>query len=97
LVIEVSAEIEAEEIADRSLDAGPGIPVPVAAEHELLQVIVAARGDGEPDVRDYARALRLKDIQRAPGGNVPEIAVSAGAIPAPLLERAVFERAGVAR
>ena len=64
LVDEILAEIQAEEIAHRSFDAGLGIAVPVDAEHDFLQVIRALRGDREPDVRDDAGPGGVEDFLR---------------------------------
>jgi len=55
-------------------------------------MMVAAGGDGEPDVADRAGAFGEENLLGTAGGNVPGVAVAASAVVARLFERAVMLR-----
>ena len=56
----IFAETLTEEIADGSFDAGRLLAVPVHAQHDGLQMIWIAAGNGAPEVRDLAGAVFIK-------------------------------------
>ena len=74
---------------------GFDVAVPIAAQHDLFQVIGTAGGDGEPDVRDHAGAGCIEDFARCAGRHRPGVVVAAGAVEAGLLQRPVILSARV--
>src|SRR5215510_2432882 len=95
LVYEVLAQVQAEEVAERRLDARMLFVVPPGAQYQLLQVILALRGDSEPDVRNHAGAFLVIDLLRLARRDGPAVAVAAGQVVARLLERAIILAARV--
>src|SRR5262245_3688535 len=69
--------------------------VPPGAQRQLLQVILALRGDGKPDVRNHAGAFLVIDLLRLARSDGPAVTVAAGQVVARLLERAVILAARV--
>src|SRR5262249_41183729 len=95
LVDEVLAQVQAEEVAERGFDARMLLVVPPGAQRQLLQVILALSGDGEPDMRNHAGAFLVIDFLCLSRRDGPAVAVAAGQIVARLLERAVILAARV--
>ncbi len=56
LVQVIVAKSQAEEVTNRSLNAGRGFAVPEHAEDQRLEVIGIVAGDCDPHVGDEARA-----------------------------------------
>src|ERR1019366_8474717 len=97
LVNLVAPQVQPEEIAHRDFEARFGVAFPVAAQHQFLQMVAAARRDREPDVRNHARAGRLEPLPDTARGNRPTVAVAAGRVVTGLLQALVAMRPRVRR
>src|SRR5256886_6336933 len=80
LVKKILAEAETEKIADRGFDAGRRFTVPIHAKDKFLEMEVFRGGDGDPDVRNDARAVNVKEIERSAGRNGASVGVAAAAV-----------------
>ena len=65
---------EAEEVAERHLDAGRLLAVPVRAQHQVAQVVRAAE-DAEIHVPHDTGAVEPRELERLPGGDRPEVGI----------------------
>ena len=72
---------ETEEVAERHLDARRLLAVPVRTQHQVAQVVRAAE-DAEVHVSHDAGAVELRELERLPGGDRPEVGVGTGLIEA---------------
>ena len=76
----VIAETEAEEIAERNLDAWGSLAVPVHAQNQSFQMIGLGIGNCEPDVREHAGPFHVKNRERSARFNAPKICIAASGV-----------------
>src|SRR5829696_1408434 len=70
----------AEEVAERSLDARLGLAVPPHAENEIAEGVRVLAEQGHPDVGDAARPLDFQQRAALAGRDPEEVFVASGAI-----------------
>ena len=90
VVLVVAGMPEAEEIANRALDRGTLLAIPIHAEHEVAQVVGVLRGDSDPDVGDGARAFdlgHLAGLARLDGPVLAAVGIAARGVVARLTRR----------
>ncbi len=70
----------AEEVSDRSFDAGVFLVVPIHAKDEVTAAVGVVVVEGAPDVGDDARVVHRREGDGSSGGNWNVVAVAASAV-----------------
>jgi hypothetical protein len=76
----IGAKAQPEKVADRRLDAGCRLAVPIDAQDNALQVIRLIVGDGEPDMGNAARPVGVQHRFRHARLDPAPVGVAAGRI-----------------
>ena len=71
----LEAVADAEEVAERRVDRGLGAPVVIDAEAHEPRPAVLVGGDGDPQVRHDAGALKIREHDLLAGDRVPAVVV----------------------